>query len=238
MRVQKYIAMCGACSRRTAEDRMRDGRVTVNGTVVSPGAQIAPGRDVVRLDGRIVSPTEERIYIMLHKPAGYITSMKDEKGRKTVSDLVGDVGQRVYPVGRLDYLSEGLLLMTNDGSAAQKLTHPSYRIRKTYKVWVKGEDPRGAAESIRGRTVYQGETYCADGVRVLDDAGGNAVLEITVSEGKNHEVRNLCAAAGLTVKRLLRVSLGDLRLGDLQPGEWRYLTRKEIDWISGISRQA
>ncbi len=237
-RLQKIIAASGLMARRKAEEAIRAGRVTVNGLPAQLGDSADRDRDRILVDGRGLPRPEEKVYIMLNKPRGVVCSLHDEKGRRDVTELVRELPERLFPVGRLDMDSEGLLLMTNDGSAAQKLTHPSYRIRKTYKVWVKGEDPRGAAESIRGRTVYQGETYCADGVRVLDDAGGNAVLEITVSEGKNHEVRNLCAAAGLTVKRLLRVSLGDLRLGDLQPGEWRYLTRKEIDWISGISRQA
>ena len=215
---------------------MREGRVTVNGAVVSPGALVDPGTDVVRLDGRIVTLPDEQIYIMLNKPRGYVTSMKDEKGRKTVSELTGELGQRVYPAGRLDLQSEGLLVMTNDGAAAQKLTHPSYRVRKTYRVWVKGADLRTAAEQIRGETVYRGETYRTDEVRIREDGGSGGVLEITVSEGKNHEVRNVCAAAGLTVKRLLRVSQGELSLGDLQPGEWRTLTQREIDWIRGLSR--
>lgn len=235
MRLQKYIAAAGVCSRREAEKRIREGRVTLNGRTAALGAGTEDPKDVICVDGRPVRPPAEHTYVMLHKPKGYVTTMRDEKGRPTVAELVADAEVRLFPVGRLDYDSEGLLIMTDDGEAANRLAHPSHGVKKTYHVWVRGADVAAAAEGLRQPVVYSGTRYRAAEVRVLEDDGaGRGELSVTIGEGKNREVRNLCAANGLTVTRLVRVSQGELRLGDLRSGQWRYLTRKEIDFLHNL----
>ena len=218
MRLQKYIAGCGYCSRRRAEELLIAGRVTVNGRTASLGDSMEEG-DIVCVDGKPLSPPKEHTYIMLHKPRGYVTTLSDEKGRPTVAALTSDAGVRLFPVGRLDLMSEGLLILTDDGEIANRLAHPSHGVEKTYRVWVKGEDPLAASDTLRRPVRYQGVSYRPD---------------VTVSEGKNREVRNMCAAAGLKVKRLVRTRQGRLKLGSLGAGEWRYLTGAEIAYLHEI----
>lgn len=226
MRLQKYIASAGVCSRREAEERIRQGRVTINGAAASLGDSAEEG-DIITVDGVPVTPVQSHTYVMLHKPRGYVTTLQDEKGRKTVADLVAGIGVRLFPVGRLDLQSEGLLIMTDDGALANALMHPSHEAEKVYRVWVHGADLVRSAEKMRQPVVWDGITYHADKVSVLRDD----LLEIIVHEGKNHEVRNICAAVGLKVERLLRVQHSGLSLGDLPAGKWRYLTEKEIDLL-------
>ena len=223
-RLQKCISEAGVASRRAAEQMIADGRVTVGGVPAVLGQSADPETDEIRIDGRLLPKREKSVYILLHKPRGYVTTMHDEQGRKTVADLVRDVPVRVYPVGRLDLDSEGLLLMTNDGAAANAVMHPSHVVNKVYHVSVSGAPLERAAEQIRAMTDLDGEPIAPPEVRVLDDAR----LAVTIHEGKNREVRRLCAAAGLTVHRLIRVQEGSLRLGDLKRGAWRYLTEAEI----------
>lgn len=235
MRLQKYISASGVCSRREAEERILAGRVTVNSQRASLGMSVDEASDVVCVDGRIVRPPQECTYVMLNKPRGYVTTMKDERGRATVAELVADAGVRLYPVGRLDFDSEGLLIMTNDGETANRLAHPSHGIKKTYHVWVKGEEVLESAEKLRHPISYQGVNYKGAKVEILNDEGnGLGKLAITIGDGKNREVRNMCAATGLKVLRLQRISQGELRLGNLATGEWRYLTPKETEYLKKL----
>ncbi len=223
-RLQKCISEAGVASRRAAEQMISDGRVTVNGVPAELGQKADPEVDEIRIDGRLLPRREQSVYIMLHKPRGYVTTMHDEQGRKTVAELVRSVGVRVYPVGRLDLDSEGLLLMTNDGETANAVMHPSHAVNKVYHVTVSGAPVETAAEAMRAMTALDGEPIAPPEVRVL----GEDRLSVTIHEGKNREVRRLCAAAELTVRRLIRVQEGSLKLGDLKRGTWRYLTESEI----------
>ena len=190
--------------------------------------------DDVRMDGRPISARETRTYIMLHKPRGYVTTLRDERGRPTVADLVENTGIRLFPVGRLDYDSEGLLIMTNDGEIANRLAHPSHGVEKTYRIWVSGEYPPASVHGLEKPIEYQGVAYRPAKVRPVELKDRNAILDITISEGKNREVRNMCAAVGLRVNRLVRIRQGELRLGDLPAGKWRALTREEIDFLRSL----
>ena len=226
-RLQKIISAAGVCSRRAAEGYINEGRVTVNGVVAQLGWKADPEKDTICLDGQEIGRKTKHVYLMLNKPRGYVTTLSDEKGRKTVVDLVSDCGERVYPVGRLDMDSEGLLLLTNDGAFMQKLTHPSHEVSKEYHVSVYGA-VQGAAERLRAITDLDGETIRPAGVQVLRQSGQAAELAITIHEGKNRQIRRMCAACDLTVKRLRRVREHSLLLGELPLGQWRYLTEAEI----------
>ena len=227
-RLQKVLSAAGICSRRAAEEYITAGRVTVNGEVAALGCRADPETDDIRLDGRVISGREEMVYLLLHKPRGYVTTLSDEKGRKTVAELVAECGKRVYPVGRLDLDSEGLLLMTNDGELMQRLIHPRHEVSKTYHVYVYGQ-VQGAAERLSRITDLEGEPIRPAGVKVLRQSDTTARLEITIHEGKNRQIRRMCAACGLGVKRLRRVREHTLELGDLPVGTWRYLTKQEVD---------
>lgn len=227
-RLQKCISEAGVASRRAAEALIRDGRVTVNGQAASIGMSADPEKDLICIDGRPLRLAGEKVYLMLHKPRGYVTTLSDEQGRRTVAELVSGVGTRVYPVGRLDLDSEGLLLLTNDGEAANALMHPSHDVCKVYRVTVSGAPLEAAAETMRAVTDLDGETVRPAQVEILDEN----TLSVTIREGKNRQVRRLCAKAGLKVHRLVRVAEGDLRLGNLPRGKWRYLTEKEIGYIA------
>ena len=231
-RLQKLLSAAGVCSRRAAEGYREAGRVTVNGETAHLGVKADPDRDDVRLDGRPLAPRTERSYLLLNKPRGVVTTLSDEKGRKTVADLVSGCGGRVYPVGRLDLDSEGLLLRTDDGALAQRLTHPSHEAEKTYHVWVRGA-VEGAAERLARVTDLEGEPIRPARVETLGRGDREAKLAVTIHEGKNRQVRRMCAAAGLRVLRLKRVREGQLELGDLQAGRWRMLTQEEIDRCKG-----
>ncbi len=216
-------------SRRAAEEAIRAGRVTCNGQTASIGDTADPSMDEILLDGRPVLMQEEKIYLMLHKPRGVVTTMSDEQGRKTVADLVKDVGIRVYPVGRLDLDSEGLLLMTNDGNFANRVMHPSHEFSKCYETWVKGENIEDAVTAL-GRPMWiDGYQIRSAAVRLLRRISETeAKLSITIHEGRNRQVRKMCEAVGLRVTKLLRVSEGKLQLGELPSGKWRFLTKEEI----------
>lgn len=226
-RLQKILSAGGAASRREAEELIRAGRVTVNGSIAYLGCKADPEKDEILLDGRPILTRERRVYIMLNKPRGFVSTLKDERGRKTVADLVADCGQRVYPAGRLDANSEGLLLMTNDGELTHALTHPSHGVEKRYTVRVSGPDLDGAVRKLRGPIELEDGPAKAKSVQLLERDKDRAILAVTVTEGRKHLVRNLCAAAGLKVHRLIRMSEGSLALGDLRTGTWRYLTAEE-----------
>ena len=227
-RLQKLLSRHGAASRREAEALILAGRVTVNGLTASLGMKADEDRDVILVDGNPLAQTEQRVYIMLNKPRGCLCTRKDEKGRKTVLDYLGNCRARVWPVGRLDLNSEGLLLLTDDGELTNALTHPSHGVEKVYTVRVAGEDIPGAIRLLKGPLELEDGPARAKTVRLLKDDGERAILEITVTEGRKHLVRNMCAAAGLEVKRLIRVAEGGLALGDLRTGCWRYLEAEEL----------
>ena len=229
-RLQKILSARGAASRRKAEELIRAGRVTVNGIPAVLGTAADPETDVIKIDGKPLPGPQKNVYILLHKPRGYVTTLSDEKGRKNVTQLVTGCGCRVYPVGRLDMDSEGLLLLTNDGDFAQKLTHPSKEVDKVYEVSVTGYTP-GAQERLARPITLDGYTIAKPGVRLLNVQEDRAKLEVTIHEGRNRQVRRMCADAGMEVKRLLRVREGKLCLGDLKSGQWRYLTEEEVRTI-------
>ena len=229
IRLQKYIAECGIASRRKAETLIDEGRVKVNGKRAVIGAQITPGIDTVMLDGSKINHDTTPRYIMLNKPRGYVTTLSDEFGRKCVNDLVKDAGQRLFPVGRLDKDSEGLLLMTNDGGFSFALAHPSGNVSKVYRVTVKPEitDEKFAALQS-GLEIDRRRIKAAD-IEVLVSQPGRSVLLITLTEGKNRQIRKMCETANLEVARLKRVSIAGLKLGMLPTGKWRELTAEEVD---------
>jgi len=229
-RLQKLLSSAGICSRRTAEEYIEAGRVTVNGVVARIGDKADPSCDVIAVDGKAIDQGEERIWLMLYKPKGYVTTLSDEKGRKTAAELVSDCGRRVWPVGRLDLNSEGLLLFTNDGAGTDHLLHPSHEVEKEYRVTVKG-DIKAALPILTSPMELDGCPLSAAQVRTLKERPDGGVLSVIIHQGKNRQVRRMCALAGLEVKRLLRVREGTLQLGELSPGNWRYLTPKEIEML-------
>ena len=226
-RIQKILSARGIASRRQAEQMILQGRVACNGIPCSLGQLADPDADRITVDGRPLPEQTKAVYIMLHKPKGYVTTLSDEKGRADVSQLVADCGVRVYPVGRLDKDSEGLLLLTNDGEFANHLMHPSHQVDKTYLVTVKGYAPE-ALERLKRPIVMDGKRISAPGIRLLQEQSGLAQLLVTIHEGRNRQVRRMCARAGMQVKRLVRVQEGSAQLGELAPGKWRYLTEQEI----------
>ena len=231
-RLQKLIAAAGLCSRRRAEEWLEAGRVTVNGRAARVGDKADPEQDDVRLDGAPLRRQARSVCILLNKPRGYVTTLSDERGRPTVAELVRGVPERVYPIGRLDMDSEGLLLLTNDGALTQRLLHPSFRIDKTYEVDVSGFRP-GSAAALSAVRELDGEPVSPAQVTVLFRSGERARLSIVIHEGKNRQIRRMCAQCGLTVRRLRRVQEHTLSLGSLPPGKWRYLTQEELDTLSG-----
>lgn len=227
-RLQKLISACGLASRRAAEGWIIAGRVTVNGEKAHLGDRADLDRDTVLVDGRPLTPGGGRTYLMLNKPRGYVTTLSDEKGRKTVTDLVAGCGVRVWPVGRLDMDSEGLLILTDDGALTHQLLHPSHQVDKEYLVWVTGKVNK-ALPILSAPMVLDGEQLPPAQVRRGRDSGGVHQLSITIHQGKNRQVRRMCAQAGLEVLRLKRVREGSLELDRaLKPGQWRPLAQEEL----------
>ena len=230
-RLQKILSAAGACSRRAAEGYIQSGRVTVNGEIAHLGQKADLERDQIAVDGKLIGkPQEELLYFMLHKPVGYVTTLSDEQGRPSVADLIKDIPERVWPVGRLDQNSEGLLLLTNDGDVTHKLLHPSFRVEKEYHVWVKGSIER-ALPIIRGPLKMDGQLLAPAQIDVIHDGGDHGVLRFIIHQGKKRQVRRMCAAGSLKVSRLQRVREGKLLWGDLPEGQWRPLTQEEILYI-------
>lgn len=227
-RIQKIIASRGVTSRRKAEELISAGRVTCNGRVCLLGESADPDIDIIMLDGKPLPSGGEYTYIMLNKPRGYVTTLSDEKGRNNVAQLVADCGQRVYPVGRLDMDSEGLLIFTNDGEFANRLMHPKHEVNKTYRVFVKNYSSEGL-EKLSQPVTIDGYTIAKPTVLLIScDGTGKAQLEVVIHEGRNRQVRKMCAMAGMTVLRLIRIGEGALKLGGLPSGKWRVLTDGEI----------
>lgn len=226
-RLQKIIAESGLMSRRAAEEAIREGRVQINGEAAVLGMKAEPD-DVILMDGVPLPERENKSYYMLNKPRGYVCSMHDEQGRRSVRMLLPESAGRVYPVGRLDMMSEGLLLMTNDGDFAYRVMHPSGNMKKTYRTSVKGGEMDRQIDRLRQPFVLDEVRVQAAAVQILKQDEGTAVLDITICEGRNRQIRRMCEEAGLTVTRLVRIAEGALRLGDLKTGKVRKLTDKEI----------
>ena len=229
IRIQKMIADCGYCSRRKAEELMQQGRVKLNGHPVKPGDKCG-FKDLITIDGeRLMMPRKRNfVYIMLNKPRGYVTTVSDELERRCVMDLLEDVEERVYPVGRLDRNSEGLLLFTNDGEFANSIMHPSRHVSKTYRVTVRPDISDDQLVALSEGVVIDGRKTLPANVVVKSKETGRVVLLITIKEGRNRQIRKMCEAVGLEVARLRRVSIGPLKLGRLPPGKWRELTADEL----------
>ena len=227
-RLQKLLSRCGAASRRKAEELILAGRVRVNGNTAHLGDSADAAEDVIELDGKRLRFSQPRMVLMLNKPRGYVTTLSDEKGRKTVAELVQDCGARVYPVGRLDLNSEGLLLMTNDGALANRLMHPRAEMEKTYLVWVTNFRD-GCEDSLRQPIEIDGRATVPARVRIVRRQDDHALLEFVLSVGRNRQIRRLCERAEVRVTRLLRTAEGGLKLGTLAPGTWRALTDDEIE---------
>lgn len=237
VRLQKYIAMCGVASRRAAEELIADGKVKVNGNkITEQGTKVEVGADRVWVNGKEIKPVQKDYYIMLNKPIGYVSTVKDQFDRPTVIDILGEeINARIFPVGRLDYETEGLLLMTNDGDFTYKVTHPKHNIDKTYIAVIKG------GISIRGLAMLRSGVKLDDGfvtspaqVEMLNADNGHTVIKITIHEGKNRQVRRMFEAVGCKVVELQRISIGKVELGNLPLGRWRYLTSHEINYLKNL----
>lgn len=231
-RLQKILSARGVASRRTAETWIQQGRVMVNGIPARLGDTADPEQDEILLDGKPLPRGREPVYILLNKPRGYVTTLSDEQGRPNAAQLVADCGVRVYPVGRLDMDSEGLLLFTNDGAFANALMHPKHQVKKTYDVWVTGYVP-GAEIRLARPIELDGYTIRKPEVKLFKAEGNRARLRVTIHEGRNRQIRRMCQAAGMTVTRLRRIREGSVWLGDLAPGAWRHLTREEVARLRG-----
>ena len=230
IRLQKYFTDCGVLSRRAAEEEIRRGAVTVNGVTAEVGQKIDPDTDVVEYKGRVVAPTtSEHHYVLLNKPRGFVTTLSDEKGRHTVSEIVESLGVRLYPVGRLDMDSDGALLLTDDGALTQKLTHPRHEIPKHYHVTVRGKVTPAQLERLNGSFLLDGYATRPAKVTLLSQS----VLHFTLYEGRNRQIRRMCEQLGLSITRLSRVAIGEITLDGIEIGKFRHLTPQEVDYLKG-----
>lgn len=228
VRLQKYMADCGVASRRKCEEIITAGKVKINGHIAGLGDKVNPKRDLVTVYGKRINSISRNYYIMLHKPRGYVTTVSDERGRKTVMELVKDIDARIYPVGRLDRDSEGLLLMTNDGAFANAMTHPKHNFAKNYRVTVRPAVSDEALYNLRNGIEIDGRKTAPCEVTVISQEQGRVVLEFVLREGRNRQIRKMCEAVGIEVARLKRTSIGSLKLGMLPQGKWRELNENEI----------
>lgn len=236
IRLQKFFTDQKIMSRRSAEKVIEAGNVKINGKTAKLGDKVDPENDTVEFNGKIIEKTAlSKRYIMLNKPIGYVSTVSDEKGRKCVSDLVKDVGERVYPVGRLDMFSDGLLIMTNDGELANRLTHPKNNVTKKYSVLIKGQISPEALAALTSPMDIDGYKIRPVGVHIVSVKNGNTSAIFTLHEGRNRQIRKMCEKCSLTVMRLTRIAIGSLKLGDLEKGKWRELTRAEVDYLYGKS---
>ena len=237
IRLQKYIADCGVTSRRKAEELIAQGEVLVNGMIVTEqGVKVDPQEDTVEVSGKMIDLlTVDHLYIVMNKPRGYMTTVNDPEGRKTVMDLV-PISTRVFPVGRLDYLSEGLLLFTNDGDLANKIMHPRFSVTKTYEVKVFGKVSTILLKRLRDGVQDKGEFLKPKSVRVVEQLPNKTWLEFRLDEGKNREIRRLCEACGLTIDKLKRVAIGNLAIDELKPGTWEYMTKADLLKSIGLNK--
>jgi len=238
MRIQKFLSTSGITSRREAEKLILDGRVSVNGKVVKElWTQIDPEKDTVKLDNRPIAKHEERITIILYKPRGYVTTLKDEKGRPSVSDLIKSIPVRLFPVGRLDMNTDGLLILTNDGELSQKISHPRYGLEKTYQAKVSGIPEQKTLKKLENGIILDGEKTLPAKLSIGKRLENSCYIEITIKEGKNRQVRRMFEAVGHPVRKLRRVRIGPLTLRDMEPGEFRFLSAKELKTLRKESEQ-
>ena len=237
-RIQKILSEVGICSRRAAEKLMEQGRVKVNGITVSVGESADIETDEITVDGNKIAQKSQYAYIMLNKPRGYVTTLADEAGRKCVNELVADLGTRVYPVGRLDMHSEGMLIMTNDGDLAYRLTHPKHEVYKKYLVKItcdNGKDHISPEVALSKPIEIDGIKLLPAKCRIVEKiAEDKYILTISIREGKNRQIRRMCVACGYTVNSLKRVSVGDIMLGNLPVGTWRHLTKEEVEYLKTV----
>lgn len=238
IRLQKHLSQCGIASRRKAEELIENGRVRINGRVASLGDKVDPKRDKVTVNGKNVVPVTEKVYIMLHKPRGFVTTMKDELDRKCVSDLVKNVGTKVYPVGRLDRNSEGLLIMTNDGELANALTHPSAQVNKTYRVTVKGAVTDEQIDKMASGIKLDDKVTQPCDIFVMERKEDRTVLCFIIHEGINRQIRRMCEAVKLEVMRLKRTEIAGVKLGMLKQGDWRELNDRELQRLQNVSTKS
>lgn len=226
-KLQKFVSDCGLMSRRAAEREIENGHFVINGTKAKLGDRVDPSKDRVTYKGTVLKKSGRKVYILLNKPAGVVTTMQDEHGRRTVAELVADLGKRVYPVGRLDKDSEGLLLMTDDGEFANRIAHPSGNIRKVYFVMLAGRIDNNQLDALRAMRVLEGEPIQPVEVTLVERSDNASKVRFVLSEGKNRQIRRMCEALGLSVMQLRRVQLGNLTLGKLESGAYRHLTDDE-----------
>lgn len=231
-RLQKFLSECSVASRRKSEELILEGRVWVNGKKANLGDKVDPKKDTVTVNGKKVTAVKDKYYIMLNKPRGYVTTMSDELGRKCVKELVSDVGAVVYPVGRLDRDSEGLLLLTNDGEFANNIMHPRKHISKTYRVTVRSSITSAQVEQLENGVLIDGRETLPAEVHVIEKKENRSVLEIIIYEGRNRQIRKMCEETGLEVIRLKRNAIGSIKLGMLPTGKWRELTDDEVHKLS------
>ena len=236
IRLQKHLSECGVASRRKAEELISAGKVRVNGRIASIGDKVDPKRDKVTVSGKTVVAQTEKMYIMLHKPRGYVTTMKDELDRKNVGDLVKDAGVKLFPVGRLDRNSEGLLFMTNDGEFANNLTHPSAHVNKTYRVTVEGEVTDEKLIKLCDGIVLDGKKTLPCECFIAEKREDRTVLIFIISEGRNRQIRRMCEEVGLDVLRLKRTEIAGVKLGMLKSGKWRPLNEREMRHLTNVNR--
>lgn len=234
MRINKFMAECGVASRRACDEMILEGRVKVNGKKIdTPGLEINEFNDAVTLDGRRITLVSKKYYIMLHKPKGYVTTVKDDKGRKTVMELI-KIRSRLYPVGRLDYDTEGLLLLTNDGQLAYALTHPSHEVPKTYIAKIKGKISDTEVRQLRKGVEIDGKMTLPAVVKIIDTDDEFSRVEVTIKEGRNHQIKKMFEVVGKEVVFLKRTAIGPLKLGGLGRGEYKNLTSKEIEILKAM----
>lgn len=233
IRLQKYLSTAGIMSRRAAEKEIESGRIKVNGLSAELGQKIIPGKDRVTYKGKpvFIKNTDRKVYIMLNKPRGYVTTLSDEKSRKCVKELVSDVDTRVYPIGRLDMDSEGLLLFTNDGELANKLTHPKHSIPKIYHVKVKGEITGEQLKNLGKPMIIDDYEIRPVECDIITRKDNYTVIRMVLFEGRNRQIRKMCEQIGLEITKLQRVAIGSIKLGDLAPGKWRHLTKTQVEYL-------
>lgn len=234
MRIQKYISDCGVMSRRAAEKEIELGHFTVNGQKAKIGQKIDPAKDKVSYKGKPLSGSEKKQYVILYKPRGYVTTMNDEEGRKCLPELLKDIPERVYPCGRLDMDSEGLLILTNDGEVANKLMHPKHHVDKIYHVKIKGEISPEKLELLNSPMVIDDYKIKPVKVSIIERKEGHTILRFILSEGRNRQIRKMCEQAEILITRLKRVSVGDITIGMLTPGKWKYMNHNEISYLKNL----
>ncbi len=235
IRLNKYISDCGVMSRRAAEKAIECGEIRVNGERVEVGRKITVGVDKVTYKGKPVTrETDRKVYVMLYKPRGYVTTMSDEQGRKCIPELISDVPVRVYPCGRLDMDSEGLLLLTNDGDVAQKLMHPRNHVEKIYHVRIRGEIEQDKLRALNVMSELDGEKIAPVRVSIISRKDGETALKFILTEGRNRQIRRMCEKLDLEIKRLKRIAIGNINIGMLAPGKWKFLNHNESEYLRSL----